>query len=185
MIANLTCSLIEALENASDTTSGQPHTDCATGDPAGADTVSLQAGATYSLTAVYNADFEGYGPIGLTPISTIVVLEGNGATITRDGPSRLRFFFVTPTGDLTLDTVILHNARIQGYEGGKAHLYGGGNGGSSAGLGGAIFNRGQLIVRDSALLDNGAYGANGTSGLIQNQNSSTGGGGLGGVGSSG
>ncbi|MCB0187037.1 MAG: hypothetical protein KDE31_22375, partial [Caldilineaceae bacterium] len=185
--ADATCSLIEALDNANDTVSGQPHTDCAAGDPAGADTVSLQAGATYSLTAVYDADFAGYGPIGLTPISTTVLLEGNGATITRDGPSRLRFFFVTPTGNLTLDSVILQNARIEGYSGGKAHLYGGGNGGSSAGLGGAIFNRGQLFVQDSALIDNGAFGADGVSGLIGNQNSSTGGGGggLGGAGSSG
>jgi len=42
------CSLIEAIENANDTTTGQPHTDCAAGNPGGADTIVLPTGETYT-----------------------------------------------------------------------------------------------------------------------------------------
>jgi hypothetical protein len=59
---------------------------------AGADTVQLGRGCTYTLTAVDN---NWYGPTGLPAIASDVTIEGNGATIARSlvAPS-FRLFFV-------------------------------------------------------------------------------------------
>ncbi|MGH2875244.1 MAG: hypothetical protein ACRDNJ_12290, partial [Solirubrobacteraceae bacterium] len=58
----------------------------------GADTVTLGAGCTYTLTAIDNY---WYGPNGLPAIASDVTVEGNGATITRSllAPD-MRLFFV-------------------------------------------------------------------------------------------
>jgi hypothetical protein len=83
------------------------------------------------------------GPDGLPPVSTAVTIVGNSATIARASGSRaFRFFYVSggrsgiPAGSLTLEQLSL--------SGGLAH---GGNvdgGGAGAGMGGAIFDQGQL-----------------------------------------
>jgi hypothetical protein len=88
------CSLIEALENANDTTTGQPHTDCAAGDTDAAveDMIILKA-ETYTLTAAHNY---WYGPNGFPPIISKIRIPGNGAIIERDPhiKQRLRLFYI-------------------------------------------------------------------------------------------
>src|SRR4249919_1995253 len=49
---------------------------------ANGDTVVLKPGCTYTLSA---ADNNWFGPNGLPPIKSDVVIEGNGATIARSG----------------------------------------------------------------------------------------------------
>ena len=88
IVAGSGCSLIEAIENANDTTDGSVHTDCTAGDPgdppAGADTIDLTgAVGTHTLTVVNNSTF---GATGLPVVSTPITIEGNGSTITRTWP---------------------------------------------------------------------------------------------------
>jgi hypothetical protein len=146
---------------------------------AGADTVQLGQGCTYTLTAVDN---NWYGPTGLPAIASDITIEGNGATITRSLVApRFRLFFVGADpadlrtsnyaspgpGKLTLRDLTLAGGLAKG---GDSNLGGGG-----AGMGGAIFSQGTVTIERSMLTDNTAQG--GAAG-----NSSLGGGG-GGIGS--
>ena len=137
---------------------GSAHGDCTTTDliakinaannttnPEGQNTLSLNSGCTYTLTAVDNW---WYGPNALPAISSDIVIEGNGAVIESTATTRLRFFFVgasTATfvspgaGTLTLRNVTLRGGRARG---GDAS----GGGGGGAGMGGAIFNQGALTL---------------------------------------
>ncbi len=145
---------------------------------AGADTVQLGGGCTYTLTAVDN---NWYGPTGLPAIASDITIEGNGATIARSLVApRFRLFFVGADpanlqtsnyvspgpGRLTLRDLTLAGGLAKG---GDSNLGGGG-----AGMGGAIFSQGTVIIDRSTLTDNTAQG--GASG-----NTSLGGGG-GGIG---
>jgi hypothetical protein len=141
----------------------------ATVDP---DTISLGENCVYDLKAVDNW---WYGPNGLPPIASDIILEGNGATIQRNAisqPNRLRFFYVgadpvnnpfsldfnTPgAGTLTLRNLTLKKGRQQGGDGSA-----GGGGGS--GMGGAIFNHGTLLLENVTLTGNGAFGGRGGTG---------------------
>lgn len=182
------CSLSEAIENANDTTTGQPNSECVAGSISGIDTIILQVGTTYTFSTVYDADPDGFGATGLPTITSEIIIDGNGATLTRDASvSRLRFFYVAPTGELTIEGLVLENGQSQGFQGAKAshdlRNNGGGNGGSSAGLGGAIFNRGVLTIANSTFLNNQALGINGqTGGTLSDFSRGVGGGGLGSVG---
>ena len=103
------------------------------------DTITLTAGCTYTLTAPNNY---WYGPTGLPPITSIITINGNGATILRNTSStNFRLFYVgginVPTGTLTLQNLTLKNGLAQG--GGSSGTYGGGGGGMGAG--GAILTR--------------------------------------------
>jgi hypothetical protein len=129
--------------------------------------INLQAGTTYTLTAVNNF---WYGPDGLPPIASNVFIHGNGATIQRDPSSstpNFRLFYVsggmelTP-GALTMDNVTLENGVAKGGDSNQ--------GGGGLGAGGAIFNQGTLSLTDVTLTQNVARG--GSSGV-----SSAGGGG--------
>ncbi|MCP5099267.1 MAG: hypothetical protein GY943_27250, partial [Chloroflexi bacterium] len=80
--ANGLCSLVEAIENANDTSSDLLHADCAAGDPAGADIINLPTNGSFTLTAVYGSTH--YGANGLPDISSQITIEGNGSTIERD-----------------------------------------------------------------------------------------------------
>ena len=148
---------------------------------AGADTLQLAAGCTYTLTAANN---NWYGPNGLPPISSTITIEGNGATIQRD-PSlatpKFRFFFVgadgarpatasytSPgAGNLTLRELTLSGGLAQG---GSAVA-----GGAGAGLGGAIFNQGRLTLDAVTLADNTARGGS----IVPGSFETRGGGGIG------
>ena len=77
VIADGQCSLIEAIWNANNDAASFP--DCAAGS--GADTIVLP-NANVILSAVDN---NSYGPTGLPLITSRITIEGNGATITRQG----------------------------------------------------------------------------------------------------
>ena len=146
-----------------------------TGDPAslvsavnqanaspGPDTLNLGAGCTYTLTAPNN---RWYGPNGLPAVASDVTIEGNGATIERStSSSKFRLFFVGADfanpqtsnyvspgpGRLTLMDVTLAGGLAKG---GDSNLGGGG-----AGMGGAIFSQGTVIIERSTLTGNTAQG---------------------------
>ena len=76
------CSLIEAIVNANNDAATLP--DCAAGS--GADTIVLPANANLTLSAVYAKTYGQFGnPVGLPPIASRITIEGNGATIARQG----------------------------------------------------------------------------------------------------
>src|SRR5438105_10360947 len=129
---------------------------------AGADTITLTAGCTYTFAV---ADNNWYGPNALPAIASDITIEGNGATIAR-APStpNFRLFFVgaahtspytnnyvTPgAGRLVLREVTLSNGLARG---GDSNTGGGG-----AGMGGAIFSQGVVLIERSTLTANRAAG---------------------------
>jgi CSLREA domain-containing protein len=179
------CSLREAIHSAnSDTAFGG----CTAGS--GTDTILLQAGQTYALTT---RDTTQFGFNGSPVIRSTIVIEGNGAKITRaNGAGSFRLFHVARSGDtlvggvvagagdLTLRNVTLSGGLAQGGDGGSG-LYGGGGG---SGLGGAIYVRGTLTIARSTLQGNSAQGGNGGSSDAA-RGGSGGGGGIGGRGGKG
>jgi len=150
---------------------------------AGSTTLMLASACVYTFTTPDNA---WYGGNALPPIQSDIVIEGNGARLVRApvGPP-FRFFTVFgnvpgPSGDLTL-----HDLQLQGglAKGGDSFRGGGG-----AGMGGAIFNRGNVHLDAVTLSANtaqgGASGAGsaavvGGGGLGQNALAGGGGGGFG------
>jgi hypothetical protein len=133
------CSLIEALDNANDTTDGNVHADCTAGDPTGADTIVLPANSTHTLTSVNNST---YDDTGLPVVSSEITIKGNDSRITRDsGAPAFRIFAVNSTGSLTLTQTTI-------------------SGGSTTGRGGGVYNyRGTVTVTNSTVSGNSAdYG---------------------------
>lgn len=117
------CSLIEAIENANDTTTGAIHADCTTGAPAGADEIVLQAASVHTLKKVNNIT---YGSTGLPVITSAVTITGNGATIKRklNKTPGFRIFAVDNAGDLTLDNVTVRGGRKLSIKGGGVYSLG-------------------------------------------------------------
>jgi hypothetical protein len=143
----------------------------------GADTVELGTGCTYTLTTVDN---HWYGPDGLPPIASEIAIEGNGATIAREGSVPFRLFFVgaDPENPKTLGYVspgpgklTLRDVTLRGGEARGGDSRGGGGG---AGMGGAIFSQGTVTIDSSTLTGNSAQG-----GSAHYQLAGTGGGGMG------
>jgi hypothetical protein len=131
--------------------------------------INLQPNTTYTLTAVNNF---WYGPDGLPPIDSHVIIHGNGATIQCSGTAPFRLFYVSggmelPAGSLMMDKVTLKGGVAKGGD-----SLGGGGG---LGAGGAIFNQGTLNLTDVTLTNNEAAGGGGGVGGFGN-----GGGGMGG-----
>src|SRR5262245_23257962 len=115
------CSLIEAIVNANN--DAPTHADCPAGS--GADTIVLPANANVMLNA---ADNSSLGPTGLPVITSRITIEGNGATIIRQGNAPgFRLMAVNNSGDLTLRHVTL-------------------SGGDPSGSGGAVENFGTLTI---------------------------------------
>src|ERR1051325_602233 len=78
------CSLIEAIVNAN--TDAATHPDCPAGS--GADTIVLPANTNLTLSAPFGNTYGQFGsPVGLPPITSQITIEGNGATIARQGNS--------------------------------------------------------------------------------------------------
>jgi hypothetical protein len=144
----------------------------------GTDTIvfdSSLAGQTITLSLTGD---DTIGPSAL-PVTTALNIDGpssgSGVTLSGGGAgSDLRLFYVSPSGNLTLQDLTLSNGSAPGGSG--ASQYGAGGGG--AGLGGAIFNRGTLTVQASTLSGNMALGGNGGNGG-QGRGVGGGGGGLG------
>jgi hypothetical protein len=131
---------------------------------------SSLAGQTITLSITGD---DTVGPSAL-PVTTALSIDGpsgsSGVTLSGGGAaSNLRLFYVSPSGNLTLQNLTLSNGRAAGGNGASQE----GGGGGGAGLGGAIFTRGILVVQDSTLSGNMAIGGNGGNG---------GGGGIGGGG---
>jgi hypothetical protein len=144
------CTLIEAIVAANtDVASGGQAGECAAGS--GADVIQLAAGAVYSLTESHN---DLGGPNGLPPISTIMTIVGNGATIERSGLSFVppfRLFYIELGGALTLEKVTVQNGQVI-------------NSDAASKPGGAVYNQGQLTVVDSTFFSNQSRGGAGADG---------------------
>ena len=159
---------------------------------AGPNTITLTKNCTYSFTAAYSGGSlaSWYGPAALPAIASHIIINGQGATIQRDpspGTPDFRLFFVgadptnsntfgytTPgAGNLTLQNVTLNNGIARGGDGSVVQADGGG-----AGMGGAIFNQGQLTLNRATIMGSTANGGNG-SGLGEGGASGGQGGGIG------
>ena len=87
---------------------------CANNNGAGTNDVINLTNSTYTLTAVDNSD-GGQGGNGLPVIVSAatagkLTINGNGATLTRDGAApQFRFFYLNSGADLTLDSLTLTN----------------------------------------------------------------------------
>ncbi|MCB9438431.1 MAG: hypothetical protein H6673_15755 [Anaerolineales bacterium] len=92
--------------------------------------ICLPLSASEILTTASN------GENGLPIITGDIIIEGNGATLTRDEAADLfRFFEVAPGGLLTLNNLTLSNGEVDAQ-------------------GGAILNNGTLVINDSTLEGN-------------------------------
>lgn len=131
------CSLSEAIENTIDYPygNGHIHSDCATGNPNGADTIILPPGGEFLLLGEQGYAY--FNSLGLPAIRSDVTIIGNGAIIRQYPASNhpLNLLTVSRNGKLTVNHVIFA-------------------GGQSRGNGGAIHALGPLTVRNSAFLNN-------------------------------
>jgi len=147
---DLLCSLIEAIQNANDTTTGQPNADCTPGNPAGADTIILPAAKTHTLASRHATYYLTY--TGLPLITSTITIEGNGGKIARKKSAQtFRLLDVAPGGNLTLRNITL-------------------SGGRANDDGGALFNLGTVTIEDSTISGNSSSNEGG--GLF-NANSGT------------
>jgi hypothetical protein len=125
------CSLVEAIVNANN--DAATHADCAAGS--GADTIILPAKANVTLSNAYGTIYS--SPIGLPLITSRITIEGNGATIARQGNApAFGLLAVDFSADLTLQSITLS--------------------GGSSGSGGGVLNSGTLSIKDSTISGNTA-----------------------------
>ena len=152
---NNVCSIVEAIENANDTTNGRPHNDCAAGDPAGADTVTLPLNGFFSLvTGVSNTNFTDNG---LPYITSEVTIDGQGSVISAGSAyTYLRHFGVGSYGELTLNDTSLVYGRAEGFDSGGAifswgtlHLNNCTISGNSGGFNGGVNSIGYVTISDT------------------------------------
>ncbi len=147
-------------------------------------TINFSVTGIINLSAVGNST---YGPSALL-VDRKIIINGNGITLQpASGVTRLRQFYVSPYGNLTLNDVTLQNGKAVGGNGGIGSTNGNGqNAGGAAGLGGAIFNDGDLFINRSTLTGNLAQGGNGGSSTVfVSPAGGAGGGGMGGDGGGG
>ena len=189
------CSLVEAIVNANN--DAATHADCAAGS--GADTIVLPANADVMLSnpyvVRYSTPFGTFSgpPFGMPLITSRITIEGNGATIHRDGNAPafgligVRGNFPQPStpGDLTL-----HGVTLSGGSGGVSN-----NGTTSiknstisGNTGSGVSNSGTLTIENGIISGNTGSGVfnNGTLGIanstISGNTSNSGGGGVSNVG---
>jgi len=150
---------------------------------AGADTLNLATGCTYTLDTVNNPTD---GPNGLPSIASQININGNGATIERSGEGgtpEFRIFHVASDGNLTLTDITIANGDADGYHGGGIYSEGVLNishstlSGNTAFYGGGIMNSGGTVdISNSTLSGNGntdSYGGGVCNGGTLNVNNST------------
>ena len=181
------CSLLEALINAVDQSTGQPFDDCEAGTPdqVTEDVVVLQADQTYVVTQPNNTV---WGPTGLPQIGSVVRIEGHGATIERSSQARFRLFTVIENGVLRLRNLVLKGGHAQGGDGGVGDIDDNFPpaiaGGGGAGMGGLVFVHSGTLDAQSCTFESGrAEGGRG--GESSPASSGAGGGGVGGNGGAG
>ncbi len=129
----------------------------------GGGTIQLASNGLYSATQP--SDWW-YGPNAFPAVSSVITIQGNGATIERaSGSPGFRFFYVSggfstlPPGNLALQNLTLTGGLAKGGNGGVGYVGGGGGGGG--GMGGAIFNQGTLGLEQVTITANQALGGNG------------------------
>ncbi|MBP8295329.1 MAG: hypothetical protein KAX84_04415, partial [Burkholderiales bacterium] len=172
------CSLLEALENA--TNNAATHANCTAGS--GADTIVLASGSTYTLTARHNG---WYGGNGLPLITDDVTIVGNGATIVRSSATPFRLFAIAPGARLAASNLNLQGGLARGGDGGFNGGDDGGGGGGGAGMGGAVVAGGTVELANVARASNSVQGGNGGNGTETSGTDDGGGGGGGGMGGNG
>lgn len=144
------CTLVQAIQSANtDTAVGS----CTTGS--GADTIVL-AGGTYSYTTLYAS------ATALPTISSVITIEGNGATIARlAGSPDFRLLRVNSSGNLTLNNSTVTGGRTS-IGGGISVNYGtltlnnSTVSGNEAPTGGGIYGRGSFTLNNSTVTYNTA-----------------------------
>jgi hypothetical protein len=157
----------------------------------GNDTIQFSAtidGGTISLsTSINDATVAGPSAFLISNSDTLVIDGQTGLTkgITINGPGTggpfFRLFDIAAGSSLTLQSLTLSGGDAHGFPGGFTAV--GGAGGASAGLGGAIFNQGMLMIQSSTLTGNTAQGgAGGYRRYLFQDGGGAGGGGLGGRG---
>jgi hypothetical protein len=148
---------------------------------AGADTLNLAAGCTYTLTTYASTSF---GFTGLPAIEGDLTIAGDASTIARSGAAApFRLITVSTGASLRLQDLTLTGGLAQGGEGGSALGQGnddGAGGGGGAGLGGAIYNRGSLQLVGVTVSSNTARGGDGGDAASNDGDDDSGGGGGGG-----
>jgi hypothetical protein len=145
------CSLIEAIINANN--DAATHPDCPTGS--GADTILLPGNTNLTLNSV-NGFLYGTnsGPHGLPPIASQITIEGNGATISRQGSApAFGLIAVRFSGDLTLQNVTLNGGSSFGglFSNGTVSIK---NSTISANTGGGVSSSGTLTIAASTISGN-------------------------------
>jgi hypothetical protein len=125
--------------------------------PATVDTLELSAGCFYGLD-VTNNKLDGAN--GLPIINSSIIIIGHGATIARNpgNPDHFRIFYIAGMGDLTLNDLTLTGGYSFNPED-PANFF--------SNSGGAIYNRGELVIERSRIERNFASN-NGEGGAILN-----------------
>ena len=157
----------------------------------GADEISFSdalAGRTVELFSVGNPGaFPGPSALVVTsPISIQGPANTEGVTIARaggEGTPEMRLFYVAPGGDLTLKNLTLTGGVARGGDGGDGgfdyvnddYQGGAGGGGGAAGMGGAIFNEGNLTIEGSTFTGNTARGGDGGTYILEERGGGGGG----------
>jgi len=151
------CSLSEAIINANN--DAATYAECAAGS--GTDTIQMLAG-THTVSAPYN------NYAALPPITSAIIIQGNGAKIVRKNTAvSARVISTTTSGDLTLNNVTVSGGVYSGRGGG---IYNQGIltvtnstiSGNRAASGGGIFNyAGTLTIQNSTIRKNSAYSGGG------------------------
>ncbi|MBZ0318178.1 MAG: FG-GAP-like repeat-containing protein, partial [Anaerolineae bacterium] len=135
-------------------------------------TICLDGGYTFTNAAT--------GVDALPIITTEIIIEGNGVTLTRSGINNLRFYEIATTGRLTLRDQILLSGSVTGNGGGilnnggsltldNVWLHMGHANGNGAGIysnGGSLQIGGSTFASNTAANGAGLYTTNGTSTTI-------------------
>ena len=137
------------------------------------DTIQLAAGSTYTLNSLYNTvvttHHTSYGTFSLPSnnglpsilnesIAGKLMIEGNGATIQRNSQAAtdFRLFYVESNGHLTLDNLTVTNGLLQSSLLNLLFLSI-----PVPGLGGGIYNEGNLDLTNSTIKNNTVIGVGG------------------------
>ncbi|MEZ5471881.1 MAG: choice-of-anchor Q domain-containing protein [Marinicella sp.] len=142
------CTISEAIANANN--NAQTWSDCVAGE-AGSDTIVLTTDITLSVAYSF---YTGYGGVGTPAIQSLIVLNGAGHTLERDGScdlngvehsSEFRLLLILSNGNLDLQNIVLHGGCVDGVFSTAGSTFGGG-----------IFNSGALSIINSVLDGNQA-----------------------------